>query len=92
MIALLTLIGPALVLGFLLGAVVGRLAGWPRTGPTVAGTLALALAAALAGGLTAAGFVPGRPGLWVEVAALLLGAYLVGAGVGAVSAGRQTSA
>lgn len=92
MIALLTLIGPALVLGFLLGAVLGRLAGWPRTRLTVAGTLALVLAAALAGGLSVAGLVPGRPGLWVDVAALLLGAYLAGAALGAVSVGRQTSA
>ncbi|WP_157085568.1 hypothetical protein [Methylobacterium sp. Leaf99] len=92
MIALLTLIGPALVLGFLLGAVVGRLAGWPRTRASVAGTFVLMLAAALAGGLSVAGLVPGRPGLWVEVGALILAAYLAGAGLGAVSVGRQASA
>ncbi|KQO71233.1 hypothetical protein ASF22_14930 [Methylobacterium sp. Leaf87] len=91
MIPLLTLIGPALVLGFLLGAVVGRFAGLPRTGPTLAGTLALVLAAAVAGGLSLAGLVPGRAGLWVEVGALILAAYLAGAAVGAVSLGRQAA-
>ena len=92
MIALLTLLGPALGLGFLLGIVVGRRAGLPRTRATVAGPLALALAAAVAGGLSVAGLVPGRPGLWVEAAALLLVAYLAGAGLGAVSGRRRTSA
>jgi hypothetical protein len=91
-IALLTLIGPALVLGFLLGVIVGRLAGLPRTRTTVTGTLALALAAAVTGGLSVTGLVPGRPGLWVEVAALLLVAYLAGAGLGAVLVPRRTSA
>ena len=92
MIALLTLIGPALVLGFLLGTAVGRLAGRPRTRATVAGTLALALAATIVGGVAASGLVPGRSGLWVEVAALLLVAYLAGAGLGAVLVPRRTSA
>ncbi|MCJ2082012.1 hypothetical protein [Methylobacterium sp. J-090] len=92
MIALLTLIGPALVLGFLLGTVVGRRAGLPRTRMSVAGALALVLVAAVAGGLSVAGLVPGRPGLWVEVGALLLAAYLAGTGLGAVSVRRRTSA
>ncbi|SFG76073.1 hypothetical protein [Methylobacterium gossipiicola] len=85
MIALLTLIGSALVLGLLLGVAVGRLAGLPRTRLAAASAFALVLAVAVAGGLSVAGLVPGQPGLWIEITALVLGAYLIGAGFGAMS-------
>lgn len=87
MIALLTLIGPAVVLGFLLGAVVGRLAGPPRTRTAWTGTVLLLLGTALAGGLS--GVAPGRPGLWLEVGTLVLGAYLGGAALAAIIPGRR---
>lgn len=87
MIALLTLTGPAVVLGFLFGAAVGRRAGPPRTRAAWAGTVLLLLGTALAG--ASSGFVPGRPGLWLEAGALVLGAYLGGAALAAVMPGRR---
>ncbi|NEU12140.1 hypothetical protein G3T14_08345 [Methylobacterium sp. BTF04] len=80
---LLTLFWPALAAGFLLGAVFGWLSGLPRTPASRLGAGGLGLAALVASGLAFAGIVPGRPGLWIEAGALVLGAYLVGALAGA---------
>ncbi|GJD29743.1 hypothetical protein PMNALOAF_0980 [Methylobacterium adhaesivum] len=90
MIALLTLIGPALVLGFLLGVVVGRLAGPPRRPMARAGAMLMALAVLVAGSLAATASVPGRAGLWVEVGALVLAAYLAGATLAALFTRART--
>lgn len=83
MILLLTVFWPALAASLLLGGVVGRLAGLPRGRPAKAGAGGLALAAVAAGSVAVAGIVPGRPGLWVETGALVLGVYLAGALIGA---------
>jgi hypothetical protein len=82
-ITLLTLVGPALVLGVLLGVAVGRLAGRPRTPLARTGALLVALATLVAGGLALSARVPGRAGLWVEAGALILAAYLAGAALAA---------
>jgi len=68
-----------------LGLLVGALTGWPAR-PIV--PLALCGLAALLAGIALAGIVPGLPGLWLEGAGLLLPAYLVGCGLGALARHR----
>lgn len=79
MTLLATMLWPALAASLLLGAGIGWLAGLPRTGPASWGALTLVLGAGLCGGLAATGIIPGRAAAWIECAALLLAAYLVGA-------------
>lgn len=76
---------PWLAAAFGLGLAIGALAGLPRTRATriAAGLPLLALAALV--GLAVAGAVPGRSGLRVEVAALLLAGYLAGCTLGALA-------
>ena len=62
----------------LLGLAVGAWSGWPRAGAAkaaAAATFVLALAAVT---LSLARLVPGRPGLWLDAAAPMLAAYLLG--------------
>lgn len=67
-----------------LGLGVGALAGFPRSRAMWLATgLPLLTLAALVG-LAATGTVPGRTGLRIEIAALVLGCYLVGCGLGAL--------
>ncbi|SFL13994.1 hypothetical protein [Methylorubrum salsuginis] len=83
---------PGLAAALALGLTIGALTGFPRSRATwIAAALPLMALAALVG-LTAAGTVPGRAGLGVEIAALVLGCYLAGCGFGAlgrVLSGRQ---
>ena len=71
---------PGLAAAAVLGAILGALARWPGPRPfrwTVAGYFALLLGLAVAAALA-----PGRAGLWLEAAALMLAAYLAGATAG----------
>lgn len=82
---------PGLAAALLLGTCVGALTGLPRERFGLAGAaLSSGLLAGLAG-LALLDTVPGQAGLWVETAALMLGAYLAGClagGVGQWVAGR----
>ncbi len=82
---------PGLVAALLIGAGTGLWTGLPAgRGPRLAaGVVALLVVATAATAL--AGSVPGREGFWVESAALMLAAYLVGCGVGGVGKGRRAS-
>lgn len=91
MILLATLLWPALATSLLLGAGSGWLAGLPRTRGARGSALALVLATVACTGLALAGPVPGRPGLWIEGAALLLAAYLAGAVLTAGATGRTSA-
>ena len=84
MTLLFAILWPALAAAFLLGGLVGAFAGLPRDRFTVAAGVILATIAALLGGLAIIGPVGGRAGLWIEIAAFCLGAYLVGCVSGAV--------
>ena len=84
MILLLTLLWPALAAAFLLGGLVGAFAGLPRDRGTMAARVTLAAIAALLSGLAIIGPIGGRAGLWIEIAAFSLNAYLVGCLFGAV--------
>jgi len=88
MTLLVTMLWPALAAALLLGTGIGWLSGLPNrlTAPLV---LAAAIAAAFA--LNLSGWVPGRGGLFVESAALLLPAYALGCllgGLAHLAAGR----
>lgn len=82
MSGLLTSFWPAIAASGLLGAGIGAWLGLPRSrGARIgAGVLAVALLALLA--VAVAGIAPGRIGLGVEGAALVLAAYLAGALIG----------
>lgn len=94
MIVLLTAFWPAMAAGFLLGAGIGAWLGPPRgrSARIGAGILAVALLALLA--LAVTEIAPGRLGLWVEGAALVLAAYLAGTLIGgaAISLRRRPAA
>ncbi|GJD47706.1 hypothetical protein OPKNFCMD_0416 [Methylobacterium crusticola] len=81
---LLATLWPAVLAALLVGLGAGLWAGWPA-GPArraAGGLLALGLGLA---GLALAGVVPGRAGLWLESAALLLAAYLGGCALAALA-------
>lgn len=87
---MLLAIWPGLAGAVGLGGIVGLLSGWPESRAVplglVGGALALALLAVLR-------IVPGQPGLWLELAAMMLPLYLAGCALGAlgnrrVGAGR----
>jgi len=82
-IALLPL-WPGLAAALALGLGLGALAGFPRTRATQLGAALPLLALAVIVGLALTDTVPGRAGLRVEIAALVLAAYLVGCGIGAL--------
>lgn len=84
MTLLLTLLWPALAAALLLGGLVGAFAGLPRDRGTMAAGAIIATIAALLSGLAVIGPVGGRAGLWIEIAAFCLDAYLVGCLIGAV--------
>lgn len=94
MLLLLTILWPALVASLVLGSAIGWHFGPPRGRLSTAIGLGLGVAAMALGGLAFTGVVPGRPGFWVESAALNLAAYLIGAGAGALAkiAGRRPTA
>lgn len=80
---------PALAAALGLGLAVGALAGFPRERRTAVAAMLPTLVLAGLAGLAVLGTAPGRAGLWVETAALLLAAYLVGCLLGAL--GRTLS-
>ncbi|MCJ2131816.1 hypothetical protein [Methylobacterium sp. E-045] len=85
MLLLLTILWPALAASLALGTAIGWHFGPPRGRLSTAIGLGLGFGAVALGGLAISGLVPGRPGFWVESAALNLTAYLVGAGAGALA-------
>lgn len=84
MTLLVAILWPAVAAAVLLGGLVGAFAGMPRDRFAVAAGVILATIAALLGGIAVIGAVGGRAGLWIEIAAFCLGAYLAGCVVGAV--------
>ncbi len=91
MLILVSAAAPGLLAALIIGAGTGLWAGLPAgRGPRLAAGLVALLAAATAA-TALAGFVPGREGFWVESAALMLTAYLVGCGIGGLGRGRRTS-
>ncbi|RVU19472.1 hypothetical protein EOE48_08730 [Methylobacterium oryzihabitans] len=82
MTILLAALWPALLTALLLGGVAGYWAGLPAGRLARAGAALVTGLALAAGAVAVAGLVPGRSGLWVETAALLLAAYLAGCLVG----------
>ena len=91
MLLLLTTLWPALIASLVLGAAIGWLCGLPRERPHRLAALGLALAALVLGAMAVAGFVPGRPGFWVESVALNLAAYLAGTTLGGVAAAARNA-
>ncbi|GJD38585.1 MULTISPECIES: hypothetical protein [Methylobacterium] len=85
MLLLLTILWPALAASLALGTAIGWHFGPPRDRLSTAIGLGLGFGAMALAGLAFSGLVPGRPGFWVESAALNLAAYLVGAGTGALA-------
>jgi hypothetical protein len=85
MLLLLTILWPALAASLALGTAIGWHFGPPRDRLSTAIGLGLGFGAMALAGLAFSGLVPGRPGFWVESAALNLTAYLVGAGTGALA-------
>ncbi|MBO1018783.1 hypothetical protein IPV08_02200 [Methylobacterium sp. SD274] len=85
MLLLLTILWPALAASFALGTAIGWHFGPPRDRLSTAIGLGLGSGAVALAGLAFSGIVPGRPGFWVESAALNLTAYIVGAGTGALA-------
>ena len=84
--ALLLPLWPALAAAAVLGLPFGWL-GWRERAPGFAGRLGLILAVVvIAGGivLAALGRVPGRPGLWLEIALATTVAYLAGCILGSI--------
>ena len=84
--ALVLPLWPALLAALVVGMPFGWL-GWREQGPAFWGRLGLLLVAvSLAGGvaLAALGRVPGRPGLWLDIALATALAYLAGCLLGSV--------
>jgi hypothetical protein len=79
---LLAALWPALLTASFLGGCAGYWAGLPAGRLARAGAALLVGLTLATGAVALAGLVPGRPGLWVETAALLLAAYLAGCLVG----------
>ncbi|CAA2104258.1 hypothetical protein MBUL_02616 [Methylobacterium bullatum] len=85
MLLLLTILWPALATSLALGTAIGWLFGPPRDRVSTVIGLGLGFGAVALAGLAFSGLVPGRPGFWVESAALNLATYLVGAGTGSLA-------
>ncbi|WP_375407756.1 hypothetical protein [uncultured Methylobacterium sp.] len=85
MALLLTLLWPALAAAFLLGGLVGAFAGLPRDRGTAAAGAILGAMTTVLCGFAVTGPVGGRTGLWIEIAAFCLVAYLIGCLAGAVA-------
>lgn len=85
MISLVVPLWPGLAASLALGLAIGALAGVPRGRATriAAGLPLLALGLLL--GLAGLDTVPGRAGLWIEIAALVLACYLAGCSLGALA-------
>ncbi|MFE1597891.1 hypothetical protein [Methylobacterium sp. ID0610] len=84
MLILAAALWPACLVALLLGAATGWLMRWPDGRVARLAALAVVLLSATAAGIAALEIVPGRAGLWVETAALLLVPYAAGCGLGAV--------
>ncbi|MGY2050445.1 hypothetical protein [Methylobacterium sp. JK268] len=80
---------PFCAAALLVGGAVGWFAGRPTGRGARVSALALALLTAAAVGAAASGLVPGRAGLWVEIAALLLVPYAAGCALGALPRARS---
>lgn len=80
---------PGLAAALALGLAIGALTGFPRMRATIVASALALVALALLGALAASGTVPGRAGLWVEIAATVLACYLAGCALGAL--GRRLS-
>ncbi|WP_019904669.1 hypothetical protein [Methylobacterium sp. 77] len=85
MILLLTILWPALLASLALGGSIGWHVGLPRRRTALTAAIGLASGALVLAGIALAGIVPGRPGFWVESAALNLTVYLIGTGLGALA-------
>lgn len=86
MLPLLQLVWPSLVIAFTLGFAVGVATCSPAA-PSRAGWIGAALAlgcVAVGAALAVLEVVPGRAGLWLETALLLLAAYVPGCAFGAL--------
>lgn len=84
MTILVSALWPGLAGALLLGACIGAILGLPRERfALIAAAIPFAMLAVLAG-LGILQTVPGQAGLWVETAALMLGAYLAGCLAGGV--------
>lgn len=85
MMSLVSNLWPGLAGALVLGLAAGGLTGFPRgRGPVAAAAVVGAATLALAA-LALLQRVPGRAGLWVETAALMLAAYLGGCFIGALA-------
>lgn len=82
---------PELAAALALGLVVGALTGLPRERFALASAAILLVGLTVLAGLAVLRTVAGGTGLWIETAALLLGAYLAGCvlgGLGRAASGR----
>ena len=91
MTLLVAILWPALAAAFLFGGLVGAFAGMPRDRFAMVAAVILATIVAVLGGLAIIGPVGGRAGLWIEIAAFCLGAYLAGCLVGAILRRRPSA-
>ena len=80
---------PELAAALALGLVVGALTGLPRERLALATSATLLVGLAVLAGLALLRTVSGGTGLWIETAALVLGAYLAGCVLGGL--GRSAS-
>ncbi|WP_232631221.1 hypothetical protein [Methylobacterium sp. Leaf118] len=88
----LAILWPGLAVALALGLAVGGLIGLPRSRGSLGAAVALALALAALAGIAVLAALPGRPGLWAEIAALVGAAYGAGCGLGGIGrrlAGRS---
>ncbi|MEH3145945.1 MAG: hypothetical protein PGN34_11495 [Methylobacterium frigidaeris] len=82
MTILLAALWPALLTALLIGGATGFWAGLPAGGLSRVAAVTVAGLALVAAGLALSGIVPGRAGLWIESAGILLPAYLAGCLIG----------
>lgn len=76
---------PGLAASLALGLAIGAVTGFPRGRATLVAAGLPLLALALLGALAGFGRVPGRAGLRIEIAALVLACYLAGCALGALA-------
>jgi hypothetical protein len=84
--ALLLSLWPALAVAFGLGIACGRMTGFPRSRTAFIAAALPILALTFVAGLAWVETVPGRAGLYLEIAALLLAGYVAGCLLGALVA------